>query len=85
MEQYGKKMIGYTMIQSTRVAGRFRTGHGAIIGVVSGDFVVGFIAQDQNDRVLGHYPTFERSMYAVQHKPSADLQASRRPRLRYLS
>jgi hypothetical protein len=50
--------------------------NGATIGVVSGDFVVGFIAQDQNDRVLGHYPTFERSMYAVQHKPSADLQAS---------
>jgi hypothetical protein len=50
---------------------------GASIGVVSGDFAVGFIARDQDDRVLGHYPTYERSMYAVLHKPSADFRARR--------
>jgi hypothetical protein len=49
----------------------------ASIGVVSGDFAVGFIAQDQDDRVLGHYPTYERAMYAVMHQPSADYPARR--------
>lgn len=47
------------------------------IGVVSGDFAVGFIARDQDDRVLGRYPTYERAMYAVLHKPSADFRARR--------
>ena len=51
--------------------------NGASIGVVSGDFAVGFTARDQDDRVLGRYPTYERSMYAVLHKPSADSRAPR--------
>ena len=49
----------------------------ASIGVVSGDFAVGFIARDRDDRVLGHYPTYERAMYAVLHKPSSDVRARR--------
>lgn len=51
--------------------------NGASIGVVSCDFAVGFIARDQDDRVLGRYPTYERSIYAVLHKPSANFRASR--------
>jgi hypothetical protein len=42
--------------------------NGAGIGIVSGDFAIGFVARDQYDRVLGHYPTYERAMYAVLHK-----------------
>jgi hypothetical protein len=58
--------------------GRWRVlENGASIGVVSGDFAVGFIARDQDDRVLGRYPTYERSMYAVLHQPSADFRAHR--------
>jgi hypothetical protein len=51
--------------------------NGASIGVVSGDFAVGFVARDQDDRVLGRHPTYERAMYAVLHKPSADFRARR--------
>jgi hypothetical protein len=49
----------------------------ASIGVVSGDFAVGFIARDQDDSVLGHYPSYERAMYAVLHKPSSDFRPRR--------
>jgi hypothetical protein len=41
---------------------------GAAIGLVHGDFTLGFVARDRQDRVLGHYPTYERAMYAVLHK-----------------
>jgi len=51
--------------------------NGAKIGVVSGDFAVGFTARDQDDRVLGRYPTYERSMYAVLHQRTADFGARR--------
>lgn len=44
--------------------------NGASIGLVHGDFAIGFIARDQQDRVLGHYPTYERAMYAVLHHAS---------------
>ena len=52
--------------------------NGASIGLVSGDFVTGFTARDQDDRVLGHYPSYERAMYAVLHKRPGDCRSRRR-------
>jgi hypothetical protein len=47
--------------------------NGASIGVINGDCILGFVARDHDGRVLGHYPSFERAMYAVVHP--ADCQA----------
>lgn len=54
--------------------------NGASVGLVSGDFVTGFVARDQDDCVLGHYPSYERAMYAVLHKKIGDCQPRRRTR-----
>jgi hypothetical protein len=51
---------------------------GGRIGVVNGDFAIGFMARDKDDHVLGHYPTYELAMYALLHKPSADCRPRRR-------
>jgi hypothetical protein len=40
---------------------------GTSIGGVSGDFVVRFVARDQDGHVLGRYPSHERAVYAVLH------------------
>ena len=48
------------------------------IGVVSGDCAIGFVARDQDDQVLGHYPTYERALYAVLHTQALDCQTRRR-------
>jgi len=50
---------------------------GEKIGVVNGDFAIGFIARDQDDRLLGHYPTYERAIYAVLHPQRIDADARR--------
>jgi hypothetical protein len=42
--------------------------NGESIGLVHGDFAIGFVARDQDDRVLGRYPSYERAMYAVLHQ-----------------
>jgi hypothetical protein len=52
--------------------------NGANIGLVHGDFAAGFTARDQGDRVLGHYPTYERAMYAVLHQRPTDRHQRRR-------
>lgn len=52
--------------------------NGASIGLVSGDFATGFVARDQDDSVLGHYPSYERAMYAVLHRRRGDCPSRRR-------
>jgi hypothetical protein len=52
--------------------------HGTKIGVVNGDFVIGFVARDLNDRLLGHFPTHERALYAVLHPQSPNRGARQR-------
>jgi hypothetical protein len=58
--------------------GRWDVSHqGASIGVVNGDFVIGFVARDQDGGLLGHFPTYERAMYAVLHPQHVDRRARR--------
>jgi hypothetical protein len=51
--------------------------HGVRIGMVNGDFAVGFVARDQDDHLLGHFPTYERAMFAVLNPQRTDGRARR--------